>query len=123
MKHIDIDGTETIQFDEDDLAKADYATGGWPWYFYEPMISVCRPLFDLDADAADFSNLTIEEKLRTAGVITDAHSSDTTEDELYISFKNKKAGLSFLHRLNVYLVKKATALARVEAARREAVAL
>ena len=72
------------------------------YWFEAPMVSTCRPLFD-DLD----SNYDVEARLKAAGVIGRGCYPDTESCALVVNFKTKAPALSFIKRLNAYLVKKA----------------
>ena len=113
MEHIDVDGIRTPQFDEDDLSHADWYTGGWPWYFTAAMVSTCSPLLD-DCD----DNYEVRDRLKAAKVISRGNDEDSESCQMFVNFRDKRMGLSFVRRLNKYLVRKAAALAKVAASRR-----
>ena len=95
-------------FDEYDIHKGDWS--GAQWTFNCAMVSTCTPLFD-DCD----SNYEVRGKLKKAKVITKSCEDDTESCEMYVYFKSKATGLSFINRLNAYLAKKGEML---DAARR-----
>lgn len=113
MQRIDVNGISTVQFDENDVDHHDWDTGGWPYGFAAAMVSTCRPLLD-DCD----DNYDVTDKLKAAKVISRGNSTDPESCCTYVYFRDKRMGLSFVRRLNKYLVRKAEALAAVKAQRK-----
>ena len=113
MNHTNVHGIETPQFGEDDLSHADWDTGGWPWYFTAAMVSTCSPVLDACND-----NYDVRDLLKKARVITQGNDEDSESCQMFVNFRDKRMGLSFIRRLNAYLVRKAEALADVAQQRR-----
>jgi len=112
MEHIDVNGIRTVQFDEYDVDRHDWSKR-WPYGFAAAMVRTCAPLLD-DCD----DNYDVTAKLKAAKVISRGNGTDPESCCTYVYFRDKRMGLSFIRRLNKYLVKKAEALAAVKTQRR-----
>lgn len=107
MKRVNVEGVGMIpQFTMIDIMDlGEGRVGNTRYWFEAAMVSTCAPLFD-DCD----SNYEVERKLEKAKVLTQACISDTESSALVVNFARKDTAISFIARLNKYLLKKAQKL-------------
>jgi hypothetical protein len=88
------------QFSAEDIYEIPAEVGRTYFEFDTSLIEVCHPLFQMY-----HSNDVLANDLIRAQVILKLDTNLSTTDALNVRFKTRKASLSFIHRLNIYLHK------------------
>jgi hypothetical protein len=88
------------QFSAEDIYEIPAEVGRTYFEFDTSLIEVCHPLFQMY-----HSNELLANDLIRAQVILKLDTNLSTTDALNVRFKTRKASLSFIHRLNIYLHK------------------
>ena len=92
--------SEEPQFSAEDIYEIPAGVGRTSVEFDTNLIQACHPLFQ-----TYHSNDKLANDLIRAQVILKSDTNLTTHDALIVRFKTRKASLSFIHRLNIYLHK------------------
>ena len=92
--------SEEPQFSAEDIYEIPAGVGRTYFEFDTNLIKACHPLFQ-----TYHSNDKLANDLIRAQVILKSDTNLTTHDALIVRFKTRKASLSFIHRLNIYLHK------------------
>ena len=92
--------SEEPQFSAEDIYENPSGVGRTSFEFDTNLIKACHPLFQMY-----HSNELLANDLIRAQVILKLDTNLSTTDALNIRFKTRKASLSFIHRLNIYLHK------------------
>jgi hypothetical protein len=92
--------SEEPQFSAEDIYEIPADVGRTSFEFDMNLIKACRTLFQMYP-----SNELLAKDLIRAQVILKLDTNLSTTDALNVRFKTRKASLSFIHRLNIYLHK------------------
>ena len=92
--------SEEPQFSAEDIYANPAGVGRTHFEFDTDLIAACRPLFQ-----AYISNELLANDLARAKVIRDSDMNLSTQGAVIVRFKSQRASLTFIQRLNNYLLK------------------